>query len=88
MINFDFETYQTLKNFKKYNKKINKIDTILNKGGNMLDWYDINKCIAKNDIDRIKKISQEIRNSCDLFIVIGIGGSYMGAKAVIEALSN
>lgn len=88
MINFDFETYQTLKNFKKYNKKINKIDTILNKGGNMLDWYDINKCIAKDDIDRIKKISQEIRNSCDLFIVIGIGGSYMGAKAVIEALSN
>lgn len=88
MINFDFKTYQSLKNLKKYDAKINKINKILNDGGDMLDWYDINKCIPQDDINRIKSISREIRNSCELFIVIGIGGSFMGAKAVIEALSD
>lgn len=88
MINFDFKTYQSLKNLKKYDAKINKINKILNDGGDMLDWYDINKCIPQDDINRIKSISREIQNSCELFIVIGIGGSFMGAKAVIEALSD
>lgn len=88
MINFDFKTYQSFKNLKRYDAKINKINEILNNGGDMLDWYDINKCIPQDDINRIKSISREIRNSCELFIVIGIGGSFMGAKAVIEALSD
>ena len=88
MINFDFKTYQSEKNLKKYDSKIGKIKKVLNNGGNMLDWYNIDKCISKKDIIRIKNISQEIKGYCELFIVVGIGGSFMGAKAVIESLSN
>ena len=37
MINFDFKTYQSFKNLKRYDAKINKINKILNNGGEMVD---------------------------------------------------
>lgn len=86
MLRTDFKTYLKNKNLKPYDSKILEIKNTLSNGGEMLDWYDINKCISLNDLARIKKISQEIRQNCELFIVIGIGGSFLGAKAVITAL--
>ena len=87
MLKIDFNTYLKSKNFEKYNTQVSHIKNILDNGGEMLDWYDLNKCISPKEIDKIKKVSQYIKNNCDIFIVIGIGGSFLGAKAVIDALS-
>ncbi len=86
MLKTDFKTYLKERNLNFYDDKILKIKNTLDNGGEMLDWYDINKCISPDDISKIKNISKEIRKNCELFIVIGIGGSFLGAKAVITAL--
>lgn len=86
MIKTDFNTYLKDKDFKAYKERIKKIKNDLNNGGEMLDWYDIDKCISLDELNKIKDISKKIRKNCELFIVIGIGGSFLGAKAVITAL--
>ena len=58
---------------------------------NQLDysgWAALPFTIDKDVISDIKETSKEVRKKCDLFIVIGIGGSYLGAKAVIDALNG
>ena len=50
-------------------------------------WMNINTYINEEELETIKNLSKKIKNNCDVFIVIGIGGSYMGSKAVISALS-
>ena len=87
MLKTDFKTYIKDKNIKSYNDKIKNIKNIFNNGGEMLDWYNIDKCISENDLIKIKNVSRDIKENCELFIVIGIGGSFLGAKAVINALS-
>ena len=42
----------------------------------------------KEEFERIKKCAERIKENSDIFLVIGIGGSYLGARAVIEALTN
>ena len=88
MLKTDFSTYIKNKNYKPYDEKIKNIKIKLNNGGKMLDWYDIDKCITEEELIKIKKLSNDIRKDCELFIVIGIGGSFLGAKAIITALSS
>jgi glucose-6-phosphate isomerase len=69
---------------------VKRIEEIKNKlvTDDMTDWYDIQKCITKEEINDIVTTSKDIINNCDVFIVIGIGGSFLGAKMVIDALSS
>ncbi|MFA5603953.1 MAG: glucose-6-phosphate isomerase [Bacilli bacterium] len=86
MIKFDFNTY--MKSFDRvgnYQSKINKIINLLETGTSMNDWYDIDKCITPGVLEDILETSKYIRNNCDVFIVIGVGGSSLGAKAVVDA---
>ncbi len=53
-----------------------------------LGWVDLPVNYDKNEFERIKKAAKKIQNDSDFLIVIGIGGSYLGARAVIEALTN
>lgn len=46
------------------------------------------KTVTNDELKEIKKVSDEIKTNSDVLVVIGIGGSYLGAKAVIEALTN
>jgi len=57
-------------------------------GNDFLGWLDLPSTISTNDIERIKKLSENLRQEIEVLVVIGIGGSYLGAKAVIEALSH
>ena len=88
MITFDFKTYIKDKDYSKYDDKIKEIKEHFNNDNKLLDWYHIDKCISVEEIEQIKIVSSKVRNICDTFVVIGIGGSFMGAKAVIEALSS
>ncbi len=58
------------------------------KGSDFLGWIDLPSDIDKNIVDRIEKIAKDIRSKSEIFVVVGIGGSYLGARAVIEALSG
>ena len=53
-------------------------------GNDFLGWLDLPVDYDKEEFSRIKKAAQKIRNDSDVLVVIGIGGSYLGARAAIE----
>ena len=56
-------------------------------GNKFLGWMDLPQNYDKQEFARIKDAAKKIQADCDAFIVIGIGGSYLGTKAIIEFLS-
>ncbi|WP_203556855.1 glucose-6-phosphate isomerase [Bacillus sp. B15-48] len=57
-------------------------------GSDYLGWVTLPYDYDKEEFSRIKKAAKKIQKSSDALIVIGIGGSYLGARAAIEALSH
>ncbi len=57
-------------------------------GNDFLGWVELPNNYDKEEFARIKVAAQKIQKSCDVMIVIGIGGSYLGARAVIEFLRS
>lgn len=57
-------------------------------GNDFLGWVDVRNIISLGELLEIEKKAAELREKIEVLVVIGIGGSYLGAKAVIEALSN
>ncbi len=57
-------------------------------GSDFLGWVNLPSEITPEFLDEIKRTAQDLRSIADAVIVIGIGGSYLGAKAVLEAASN
>lgn len=53
-------------------------------GNDFLGWVDLPVDYDKEEFARIKAAAEKIKSSCDILIVIGIGGSYLGARAAIE----
>jgi glucose-6-phosphate isomerase len=58
------------------------------KGNDFLGWVRLPLSVNESDIAEIESVSQKLREIADVVIVVGIGGSYLGTKAVIEALSS
>lgn len=57
-------------------------------GNDFLGWIDLPIDYDKDEFDRIKKAAAKIQNDSEVLIVIGIGGSYLGARAAIEFLRH
>ncbi len=57
-------------------------------GNDFLGWINLPNDYDKEEFVRIKAAAKKIQKNCDVFIVIGIGGSYLGARAVIEFLKS
>ena len=57
-------------------------------GNDFLGWLDLPTSYDKEEFSRIKKAAAKIRRDSDVLVVIGIGGSYLGARAVIEMLGH
>ncbi len=57
-------------------------------GNDFLGWLHLPSSITKEHLADLKASAQILRENCEVVIVAGIGGSYLGARAVIEALSN
>ncbi len=67
------------------------LETLNNKtgeGSDFLGWVTLPQDYDKEEFARIKKAAEYIKGNCDILIVIGIGGSYLGARAVIECLKS
>lgn len=57
-------------------------------GNDFLGWLELPKNYDKEEFARIQKAADKIKNDSDVLIVIGIGGSYLGARAAIEYLKS
>ncbi len=57
-------------------------------GSDFLGWMNLPRDYDKEEFARIGRAARKIQKSCDVFIVIGIGGSYLGARAVVEFLKS
>lgn len=90
MINFDFHKYVG-----SYVKKEDKVGYLERAReiksrfveGDLKYWNKLDTFISSQELKKLVNMTDYIRSNCDVFLVIGIGGSYMGSKAVIEALS-
>ncbi len=57
-------------------------------GNDFLGWVDLPNNYDKEEFARIKKAAEKIKSDSDVLVVIGIGGSYLGARAAIECLGH
>ena len=57
-------------------------------GSDFTGWIDLPKNYNKEEFKKIKESAKKIRDNSDVLIVIGIGGSYLGSRACIEALNH
>lgn len=57
-------------------------------GNDFIGWVDLPVNYDKEEFDRIKKAAEKIRSDSEVLVVIGIGGSYLGARAAIEFLKH
>ena len=57
-------------------------------GNDFLGWVDLPKNYNKEEFSRIKKAAEKVKSDSDVLLVIGIGGSYLGARAAIEMASH
>ncbi len=60
----------------------------LEKGTTFLGWLHLPSSISKEHLADLNATAKVLRDNCEVVIIAGIGGSYLGARAVIEALSN
>jgi len=59
------------------------------KGSDFLGWVDLPSSISEATLDEVEKVALKLQSKhLEVFVVIGIGGSYLGSKAVIDALSD
>ena len=76
----------------KYNEKVNKIHEEFQKNKDdekeFLGWLELPTNYDKEEFQKIKEAAKRIQENSEVLVVIGIGGSYLGARAVIEALSD
>ena len=76
----------------KYNEKITKIHEEFQKKKadekEFLGWLELPTNCDKEEFERIKKAAKKIQSDSEILVAIGIGGSYLGARAVIESLTG
>ena len=90
-LNFEYSGINN-KEFTKFSDKVSEIhDNLHSKKDDeneFLGWLDLPINYDKEEFKRIKKCAGKIKKDSDILLVIGIGGSYLGARAVIESLTQ
>lgn len=76
-------SYQT-----KVNNAVSQIKNKNGLGSDYLGWVDLPENYDKDEYERIKIAAADIKSKYDMFIVIGIGGSYLGSRAAIEFIKT
>ena len=70
------------------NKAVETLENRCGAGNDFTGWLDLPVDYDKEEFERILKASKKIKESCGVFVVIGIGGSYLGARAAIEFVKS
>jgi len=69
-------------------KCYNELLRLTGKGNEYLGWLDLPSDISKEELQAIEETANYLRKKSDIIVVAGIGGSYLGARAVIDALQH
>jgi glucose-6-phosphate isomerase len=86
---FDFISENELNNLKdKVQECLQSLYNGTGKGNDFLGWINLPSNITGEQLDEIDATAKTLRGEIDVVVVVGIGGSYLGSKAVTEALSN
>ena len=93
MIKVNFEkTGIDKKEIMKYKQEVENIHKNLHErstdDGDFVGWLELPTNYDKEEFERIKEAAKRINKDSDILVVIGIGGSYLGARAVIESLTS
>ena len=76
----------------EYSEKVENIHKLLHEKADdeneFLGWLNLPTNYDKEEFKKIQKVAQKIQKDSEVFLCIGIGGSYLGARAVIESLTN
>ena len=93
MVKFNYENSSIEeKAMMEYSQMVTKVHKELHKKANdekeFLGWIELPTNYDKEEFDRIKKAAKKIQRDSDILVVIGIGGSYLGARAVIDSLTH
>ena len=84
--------YVSKQSVSAYDSKVKECIKMLHdgsgKGNDFLGWLTLPGSITESFMDEIIATANDLRSRCDVVVVAGIGGSYLGARAVIDALSN
>ena len=82
----------TQKSILEYKQQVENIHKDLHRRANdekdFVGWLELPTNYDKDEFSRIKKAAKKIKKESDILVVVGIGGSYLGARAIIEALTS
>ena len=67
---------------------LNVLETGTGAGNDFLGWLHLPSSITVEELNDIEETANKLRTTCEFVVVVGIGGSYLGAKAAIEAMSD
>ena len=94
-LKFDYKnalSFVSESQIKAYQEKIDHQYKLLfnktGKGNDFLGWIDLPENTSVELIERIEKLAKNLMQKSEVFVVIGIGGSYLGARAIIDALDH
>ena len=86
---FSFVSAEEVESYQALSIEANKVlDSKTGKGNEFLGWVNLPTEITKEELEDINQTAKTLQGKAEILVVIGIGGSYLGAKAVIEALSH
>lgn len=86
---FDFVSEESVFQYKEQiNESLKSLYEKTGKGNDFLGWVNLPSSITNDEIADIQATAESLRKISDYIVVVGIGGSYLGAKCVIEALSD
>ncbi len=78
--------------YKSYQEKVNQINQMIDEnkgaGNDYTGWVNYPETFDKVEFEEIKKHAKYVRDNFDVLVVCGIGGSYLGARAALEALQG
>ncbi len=82
----------TKKSLSEYENKVKQAITALHektgKGSDYLGWINLPSSVEESHLTEIEQLASQLKEKIEILVVIGIGGSYLGAKAVSEAFSH
>lgn len=94
-LKFDYKnalSFVSEASIKAYQPQINKHFESLfkktGKGNDFLGWIDLPDNTQEEILQKLEKVAKELRQKSEVLVVIGIGGSYLGARAIIDALNH
>ncbi|MEG0549203.1 MAG: glucose-6-phosphate isomerase, partial [Coprobacillus sp.] len=92
MIKVDLSKAKLVENMDAYKEQVASIHDMIHnktgKGNDFLGWVDLPVNYDKDEVKAINEKANELKNEIDVLLVCGIGGSYLGARAAIEAING